>query len=1329
MDEKEREQHRRSNRGVAPIILGVAALVVVLVVGGGVGVISKLFSGGDVALSRRVMTALNGALGTDSTRFVCDRVYGTLFRGAVLDHPRLLVRTRMGDVTWAEAKRARVDYDLWTLLVSTRRDLTVSVDSLRIALVRDSTHTLVMPKFRKGSGKSSLGETRIHLALSKASLRFVEERVAFEGLDGKGLVTSASSGTTVLVERLEGIARGASAQSPVRMSGMVAFQDSLWRLDPARVEFPKTRVTASGEWDTRRSRLREGTLHFEPLVLAEVLPLFEVNGIDGTLRGDVDLAGAVEEGSASGCLSGDIEGETLDTLLVNARLAKDGFLVDHLQTRLRGATVTGRGRIDRRGALDAFLDFRDANPVSIPWWTAPAGTPQGSVAGSARLRVTRGKPHAAIRVEGTLARGHVGKLPIDGGAFVVHAPPLGGLFLDSLVVDTPGARVIGAGTFGADGTLRANATANVTDFGRMGSLLAPMEPREGRGRITAVFAGTTKAPTMDLRGAAARPRFQSGLGADSVTFQATGVLAPTLNVRGAVRVGRLAAKSRPLGDVVAMFEGGRDMRVPSFVLSAHDTTLRLQGNVSFAEGGVSARVDSLRLDAGALRAVALQPAQVTFAKERLHAAPLVLDLQPGHLDADLDWDVSAGRIDLRGTVSDLDLARLRNGAADPAQALDGRVRAQFLLSGASSDPDVTLRGVVSQPRFKGMAADSLVARLDYAPGVLNIEDLRLVRGASNLRVSGTLRSRATLENWLRGVETKDRGWAAATTLALEAAADSFGLAALAPADTTLRTLAGDATFRARIGGSFAAPAFDLSGRIPGFRYRGLGGDVTAFEGAYRDRQLNVERWELRQDKGTTTVAGTLPLDLAVFADKRLLRDEPLRLTVKANGTDFATIAGLSPVVATSAGALSGNAEITGTPAHPKMTGVVTLRDGRIRFAGRYEVLEGINVDGTFDEERLNLTKMEAREGKKGRLTGTGTWRWAGLGNAMPPGSVGPPGEYSLDVKATDCVVTDREYYLFQFTGAFRIVNGRTASGVVKPRITGSGTVSRGELAVNLATPIGEPPPPLPFLYDVTADFPRQFKYKQLDTEVELAGTLRMRNEGDRDIVLGDLTVKGGQFYFLTRKFSNLTGDVKFNNPARMDPMIAIDASTRVRRPGAQGGEDHDVNLGITGRASQLQIVPWDTDGTDRSVLWRELSVGQFASSKGLSDSRNDPLAGVTFGSLPIQGYVFRGVERLVESSGWLDTVDINAGTNTGTEQKTVAGPIDLGSVGAGKYVTRDLFLKYSQDFTGKSEQQITAEYRMTRHLLLRGSQIQKKPASSGLTEQQYNIDLKIRVEY
>jgi autotransporter translocation and assembly factor TamB len=70
----------------------------------------------------------------------------------------------------------------------------------------------------------------------------------------------------------------------------------------------------------------------------------------------------------------------------------------------------------------------------------------------------------------------------------------------------------------------------------------------------------------------------------------------------------------------------------------------------------------------------------------------------------------------------------------------------------------------------------------------------------------------------------------------------------------------------------------------------------------------------------------------------------------------------------------------------------------------------------------------------------------------------------------------------------------------------------------------------------------------------------------------------------------------------------------------------------------------------------------------------------------------------------------------------------LGAVGVGKYVTPTLYLRYSRDFSGTAEQKISAEYRVTRRLLLKGEQVQH-PAQNPNAGAQYNLDLKIRFEY
>ncbi|HSQ58976.1 MAG TPA: translocation/assembly module TamB domain-containing protein [Acidobacteriota bacterium] len=1302
------------------IVSGVVLLATLLVLFGGVGVVTALFASGDSGLSRRVVAVANALIASDSTRFACERVRGTLFRGAILDRPRLLVQAPGREVTWAEARSARIEYDLFALLFNPRRAFTVELDSLRVVLGRDTTGALVLPRFRAGRGGDSNVSFRIALTLRDASIAFEREGFRFADLDGSGTVESASEGSTVVIDRLQGTATGAERSVPVRMRGAVAMRGSVWRVDPLDVTLGQSRFDVAADWDRGRGRLRDGTLKLAPLVLDEALPLFDVEGVTGTLRGDVAFEGLPHDGIASGCLEGTLAGEAIDTLIVRAVFEPKEIRFDGLHTRLRGATLSGTGRIDPVVGLDAAVRFHDADPANLPWWKAPAGVPHGSIAGDARVRITRAKPRPAVTVQGTVLRSRVGRLSIDRADFIVHAPPPGGIRIDSLRLQSPGARLEGSGVVDAKGTLSASAVATIQDLGRMAALLDPAAPRAGSGRVAATLGGTLEKPTLEARGVLQKAEFGSGLRADTLTVVAAGALAPTLAVEGTVRAAGFASRERALGDVWARYSGGRTLRVHRFVQSLGDTTLTLTGLVQFEGGGARAEVDSLRLEAGALRAAGTGRTEVTFARGRLRASPVTLDLLPGRLDADVDWDVTNGVVDIRGLVDGLDLARISR-RPDPRFA--GTLRAQFLVSGKSSDPEASLNVAITAPRLGGIAADSLRGKIEYAPGVVTVESFSWRRGPSSIAVRGTLRTRRPLEVWLREAARGETAWRGETTLALEADADSLDLAPFARADTTWRSLEGSVTAHARIGGTLAEPTAAITGRAPRLRIRGVEGSVVAGTLDYRDRTLRIERLDLKQGDGATSVVGHVPYDLSPFAEKRWRKEAPLALSIRMDDADLAILPALTSLVAASTGRVSGNAEVTGTPGKPRITGEARLRDGRIRFAGRYEVLEDVTVEGTFDEERLTLTKIEARQGKRGRLTGTGWWRWAGA-TPLPAGSVGPWGTYQLQLKATDCVTTDREYYLFQFTGDFQVANGATTIGIVKPKVTGSGVVSRGELTINLAAPVGEPRPAMPFLYDVTAEFPRQLKYRQLDTEVDLAGTLRLRNEGGRDIALGTLTVQGGQFYFLTRKFRDLSGQVNFNDVNRLDPDVALDASTRIRR----GDDERIINLAITGRASQMQIRPWDEDGSSPTELWRELSLGQFSAVQGPTDLTGGDSENAAFGEVAIRGYLFRNAERWISSSGFIDTIDLQSGA--GQRRSDVGGAIDLGAVGVGKYVTRDLFLKYSRDFSGATDQSISAEYRVTRHLLLRGQQIQRSSttARTGGT-QEYNLDLKIRVEY
>jgi autotransporter translocation and assembly factor TamB len=432
-------------------------------------------------------------------------------------------------------------------------------------------------------------------------------------------------------------------------------------------------------------------------------------------------------------------------------------------------------------------------------------------------------------------------------------------------------------------------------------------------------------------------------------------------------------------------------------------------------------------------------------------------------------------------------------------------------------------------------------------------------------------------------------------------------------------------------------------------------------------------------------------------------------------------------VASSAGKLSVMAGVSGTVRAPEIQGTVRLKDGMVRLAGREEVVNRIQLEGSFDQNQLTITSMTGAQGTKGKLTGSGTWQWGGLAGRAIPVAAGPPGKYQFKVNASNFTVTDRETYAMQLTGTFTIANGTTEDGRQMPFVSGTSTLSRGNLTLDLAATDQEEIV-LPFYYDVSVDVPQGLFYRTVDSEVELQGTLRLLNKGQGNLALGTMTVRKGRYYLFTREIQNLTGDFIFNSLDRTDPELAVDGETTI--PAAKGAQPTIIKVSLTGRASRPVVHLWDPNPDSRNTqadLWRMLTYGQFAPAQesGATDiGGNGSASGL---SLPIQAYLFRNAERWLSQSGWIDTFDLGTGGRAGGEART--GPLDVGVVGAGKYVTRDLYINYSREFSGAEEKRIGAEYRVTRHLLLKGERTDRNATQGGRPPEEYNLDLKVRLEY
>lgn len=1308
-------------------VLGVA--LVVLVISAAVGVLTSLLSGGNPALSRQVVLVLNRQIGTDSTRVEVDRVSGTLFRGAVLDRPRLIVKTSDGEVTWASARSVRVDYDLYGLLFTKNRSLTAVIDSPLVRLVHDRAGRVVFPKFashpsRRGTG----GTTRVSIAAKNGVFSLDWKRLRFTQVQGRGVLALGPGQSALVLEELSGLPDPAArSRGRVHAKGGMTVIGSDLRVDPLEVTYGDSRVRGSMDWDLRHGRAADGLLRLDPLRLADVSGLVGAGSADGRLRGELSFEGTPTEGKATACLTGTVNGETLDTLAVTAALAPKAITFSGLRVRARGAEATGGGVWTMNGPIAASLTFHGLDPGAVPWWKAPEGMPRGSLAGTARLLVRFLRPRATVAASVGLDQSRFGRLDIRQGLLHVATAPDGSTVLDSSWIDVPGGRLSGRAHLLRGETLEAHVVGTIEDLTALNRLMAPVAAQSGRGRVTADLTGSIRSPDFEARAALWDGRLTNGAAYDSLQVSAAGRLGEGGSARAYLSARGIRAGTRPLGNATASVAFGKRIVIERYVQSAGDSTLSFRGIVTPGREETTALLDSVVLTAGTLRFQNLEPVRLAIREGHVRSQSLPLDLRPGRADLAFDWDVSHGRIDADGRLSGVDVTRIP-GLAASRDSLRGQLGGTFHVSGPFADPALNVEAQVLRPAWAGVTGDSLTVALAYAPGVLRIDRARWAADDGRAALTGTIRAPVSLEAWLRGIAKRDESWAKNAALDLDARVDSLDLSLLAPADTSLRSLEGTATFTAHVTGTGLSPVAAINATSPRILYRGIEGAVTGAELNYAERSLHITRLDVTQSGSISSITGQIPVDLSIFAKERLLRDRPLQLTLRVTDADFKLASVIYPAyVASSAGKFSVMAGVSGTARAPAIQGTVRLKDATVRFAGREEVVSRIQIEGAFDQNQLTITSMAGAQGTKGTLTGSGTWQWGGLTGKAVPVAAGPPGKYQFKVNAANFTVTDRETYAMQLTGTFTIANGRTEGGRQIPFITGASTLSKGNLTLDLAATDREEVV-LPFHYDVSVDVPQGLFYRTVDSEVELQGNLRLVNKGNGNLALGTMTVRKGRYYLFTREIQNLTGDFIFNSLDRTDPELAVDGETTIP---VSKGSPTVIKVSLTGRASRPEVHLWDPNPDSRLTqadLWRMLTYGQLSPSIATGEAEAGGNGGIGGGvPLPIQAYLFRNAERWLSESGWIDTFDLGTGGRAGGEVGT--GPIDVGIVGAGKYVTRDLYINYSREFSGAEEKRLGAEYRVTRHLLLKGERTDRNATPGSRPAEEYNLDLKVRLEY
>jgi translocation and assembly module TamB len=253
------------------------------------------------------------------------------------------------------------------------------------------------------------------------------------------------------------------------------------------------------------------------------------------------------------------------------------------------------------------------------------------------------------------------------------------------------------------------------------------------------------------------------------------------------------------------------------------------------------------------------------------------------------------------------------------------------------------------------------------------------------------------------------------------------------------------------------------------------------------------------------------------------------------------------------------ASVRGSLKDPQLNGRMELKDASLYLSDLPNGVDKANGAVIFDRNRATIEKLTAETGG-GKVTFTG---FIGFGSTLV---------YRLQAVAEKVRVRYPEDVSTTFNSTLAL-NGTsdasTVSGVVT--IMRASFTPRADFAQILAQagrPVSAPVAASDYVrgiqFDVRIESGPNFEFQtSLARNLEAAIDLRLRGTPLRPVLLGSVSVNDGEVEMFGNRYTVNRGDIRFNNPVRVDPIFDMELETKARSV--------TVNIAITGTMQKLNV--------------------------------------------------------------------------------------------------------------------------------------------------------------
>ncbi|MEO5618262.1 MAG: translocation/assembly module TamB domain-containing protein [Candidatus Eisenbacteria bacterium] len=1274
-------------------------------------------------VAREVSLVLNQTLAARSdVELAIGDLRGNPWTGVRVIRP--LVRYRDGDSPpLLEAESLLLRYSAWGLLMGGSGPIEVELIKPVIQFPRGADGRIRLPTWKavaKTAGVARRLDFRI--VIRDGQVRSPALKPGIEGLEA-GAFVRVGAGTVLDLERMSW--RVGPYRNPLeRLRARVEVADSVL-IDVLELKSPELALKGRASWKAREWP-RRVVARVERVRWAWLAEVFDNGTFDvpGTARIEVD---ASEDKGWRGSFRSAL---TWDELPAEATgqfsYSRGALAVTSLDARTPSGRLTGRfDMADKGWDLNARAEHADPRA-----WKAfdLTGWPEGDLNGTFRLTQTAAKN---MDLTARLGPSTLAGWRADSAQVVFHAP--------SGTTDTFTVNYRRRG-----GTVRL--LAGTRSWGWLGRYEArdfPLEewPDGGKSGIQGVLREghgdvVSRDGTLEVTGTLKGSRTE-WLGAqfDRWTMDdVRGRLLPTPDLTARAGLDDMMFLGLHFDSTRARVRIG-DARagLDSVISFAGDTVIVLKGNSQWSPAGWNLALDSAEFSSSQFRWVAEPQVLLHGDPQGVVFDRLIARDGEARFQARGRWAAPGGHYDFDGRGVALDLARL---GLPLDWRLTGRADAELRVRGPNGDPAWNFSASGTGPGQGGHAADSITLALEGRRNRLEVRRLEVMMGEGRLGASGR-------------IERTERAWPDTLTgdgvLRWLASAGSWQ-GAVRTEGVTLegldRLLARPVGWSGRVsgdltvGGRPADPALVAAFEVQPFGWREFRMDKLSVKATLADRRLSVAPLEMSRAGLVSTVTGTMPLRLAL-GEKVQIPEAPMNWQAQIPNGDLAILPGFVPQIGWSRGRFDLNATMTGTAKQPRLAGSVAVRDGAVRLAEREEVLEALSADLRFDETRLTLDSLRARQGRDGQVTGSGAIDLKGM----------TVSGYRFELALRDFTASESGLYAAKLNGDFVITNGRRVRGVSLPQVTGQVDVQRAVVLFDFANQsetqmLAASTRPLFWTYRVQVDARRNLHWQPPDGDLEFSADLTLEQTTDSLLIYGDLRGERGNYYFLSNRFKVVRADLNFDNENGVNPQLDIEAVARVvpLQGGAVGDlgsssdRPHEVTARITGRAAEPQVsFTSDPPDWDEPQILRELTVGRFINKSGTPSTD------------PFDHYLTRAINRTVSAEmsrafkGY-----INEWALEREQGGLLQGQGDL-VLGVGTQLTPSLSLRYRQVLPGFGrptttgsdagnlfQRQVEAEYRLSRFFYLSTELAQRRLGSASAAQTNgpdFNVNLKARWEY